>query len=106
MGVTHYAAYHSASHFADPDSFIPERWLEPREDRFKNDKRNVLQPFHVGPRNCIGQGLAMAEMRAILARVLWHFDVELCEESREWDNQRVFFLWEKGDMWVKLTRRE
>ncbi|KAE9370978.1 cytochrome P450 monooxygenase-like protein [Stipitochalara longipes BDJ] len=106
VGVNHYSAYHSESNFTDPDSFIPERWLEPREERFVGDKRNVLQPFHVGPRNCIGQGLAMAEMRAILARVLWHFDVELCEESKDWDNQKVFFLWEKGDMWVKLKKRQ
>ena len=47
----------------------------------------------------------MAEMRAILARVLWHFDAELCGESEEWDQQKVFFLWEKKDMWVKLTKR-
>ena len=47
----------------------------------------------------------MAEMRAILARVLWHFDFELCKESENWDRQKVFFLWEKGDMMVKLRRR-
>jgi cytochrome P450 len=104
--VNHYSAYHSPSNFSDPDTFIPERWLEPREEKFKDDKRNVLQPFLVGPRNCIGQGLAMAEMRAILTRVLWHFDVELCEESREWDKQKVYLLWEKGNMWVKLKKRQ
>ena len=106
VGVHHYAAYHSATNFTDPDSFIPVRWLEPREERFMGDKRNVLQPFHVGPRNCIGQGLAMAEMRAILARVLWHFDFELCKGSENWDQQKVYFLWEKGDLWVKITKRK
>ena len=47
----------------------------------------------------------MAEMRAILARVLWHFDFELCAESEGWDRQKVFLLWEKGDLWVRLTKR-
>ncbi|PMD53922.1 cytochrome P450 monooxygenase-like protein [Hyaloscypha bicolor E] len=105
VGVLQYGAFRSASNFADPDSFIPERWLEPREERFMEDKRNVLQPFSVGPRNCIGQGLAMGEMRAILARVLWHFDFELCKGSENWDQQKVFSLWEKGDLWVRISKR-
>jgi hypothetical protein len=48
----------------------------------------------------------MAEIRAILARVLWHFEFSLCEESENWDDQKVYVLWEKPDMWVKLRKRE
>lgn len=33
--------------------------------------------------------LAYAEMRLILARVLWNFDMELDPSSLEWDNQKV-----------------
>jgi len=106
VGVHQLAAYRSKDNFADPDSFIPERWFDDRDSRFASDKRAVLQPFSVGPRNCIGQGLAMAEIRAILARVLWHFEFELCEESGGWDDQKVYVLWEKPDLWVKLTKRE
>ncbi len=42
------------------------------------------------------------EMRIILARVVWGFDFEMCEESRGWDRQQVFILWEKGPLVVKL----
>jgi cytochrome P450 len=52
------------------------------------------------------QHLAMAEMRAILARVLWHFDIRLCEESQHWDQQKVFILWDKPDLFVKLGERK
>ncbi|KAI5926239.1 cytochrome P450 [Camillea tinctor] len=55
-----------------PDSFIPERWLD--EERFANDKKDMLQPFSYGPRNCIGKNLAYVEMRIVLARVLWNKD--------------------------------
>jgi cytochrome P450 len=48
----------------------------------------------------------MAEMRAILARVLCHFDFELCAESDNWDLQKVFFLWEKPDLWVRISKRK
>lgn len=37
-----------------PNEFIPERWLD-SDSRFQNDKREVLQPFSLGPRNCIGK---------------------------------------------------
>jgi len=41
-------------------------------------------------------------MRAILANVLWHFDFELCPESEGWSNQKVYGIWEKKDLFVKL----
>lgn len=50
----HYASYHSASNFAFPHDFLPERWLG-ENARFDQDKRDVLQPFSLGPRNCLGK---------------------------------------------------
>ncbi|TVY24378.1 Cytochrome P450 monooxygenase [Lachnellula hyalina] len=104
VGMSHFATYHSASNFTDPETFAPERWLDDRH--FASDKRSALQPFSVGPRNCIGQHLAMAEMRAILARILWHFDISLCEESARWNEQKVFIFWDKPDLMVTLKERK
>lgn len=43
-------------------------------------------------------------MRLILAKVLWHFDVELVQPGNEWmRDQRVFALWEKPALEVRLT---
>lgn len=42
-------------------------------------------------------------MRLILARLLWNFDLELMPESRNWNDQKIYTLWEKGAMDVKLT---
>lgn len=39
--------------FKDPLSFIPERWTG--DERFANDERSALQPFSVGPRDCLGK---------------------------------------------------
>lgn len=47
--------------------------------------------------------LAYAEMRLILAHVLWNFDLELATESENWADQKIFSLWEKGPLYVKLT---
>jgi cytochrome P450 len=51
--VTQWAAYHSPRNFYLPNEFIPERWLG--DPRFNDDNKAVLQPFHVGPRNCLGR---------------------------------------------------
>lgn len=48
--------------------------------------------------------LAYAEMRLILVRLLWHFDIELLPGSMNWYDQKVFIFWEKPDLDVKLTR--
>lgn len=101
VAVPQWASYQSSSNFRDPQKFVPERWLG--DPRYADDVRGVLQPFSVGPRNCIGRNLAYAEMRLIMARLLWNFDLELMPESEEWNKQRIYVLWEKGAVNVRLT---
>jgi len=101
VSVCHWAAYHSPHNFRDPDKFVPERWMG--DPRYDGDKVDAWQPFSFGPRNCIGRNLAYMEMRLILARLVWGFDLELFEESQGWaERQKVFILWDKGPLWVKL----
>ncbi|KAL6901067.1 cytochrome P450 [Trichoderma evansii] len=105
VGVWQWVNHHNPAHFRDAESFIPERWLG--DARFENDKRDAFMPFSVGPRNCIGYNLAYAEMRLILAKVVWNFDIELAEESIGWDmKSKVYMLWEKGPIYVQLTKRK
>jgi cytochrome P450 len=97
--VSQKAAYSSSLNFKDPESFIPERWLP--DTGYEDDKKEVMQPFSYGPRNCVGKNLAYHEMRIIFATVLWHFDLKLCQESESWSNQKVWSVWSKGPLWVK-----
>jgi cytochrome P450 len=53
--ASHWAVFHNEINFADPDSFVPERWLEDREKKYEGDKRDALMPFSAGRRNCIGK---------------------------------------------------
>jgi len=103
VSVQPYTTFRSESNFFDPESFIPERWQPGEDKRFSNDKRDALQPFSYGPRNCIGKALAYAEMYSLAARVLYNFDMELCPESETWLDQRAFIFWNKGPLWVKVT---
>lgn len=54
MGMAQYAVFRSPYNFKDPEIYLPERWLD-EEGPYKNDRREALQPFSFGPRNCIGR---------------------------------------------------
>lgn len=70
---------------------------------FRRDNRAASQPFSVGPRNCLGKAFALNEMRVILARMLWNFDMKLLPQSDGWERQRIFTLWDKGPLMVELN---
>jgi hypothetical protein len=42
-------------------------------------------------------------MRLILTHLLWKFDLELDPGCNSWNNQKVYILWEKSGLKVKLT---
>lgn len=64
-----------------------------------------MQPFSFGPRNCIGRNLAYAEMRTIMARLVFNFDLTLAPESKNWLDQKIYNLWQKPPLMVHLTPR-
>lgn len=49
-----WAGFHSPDNFTRPDEFIPERWLGDAKE-FEHDRKEALQPFSIGPRNCLGR---------------------------------------------------
>lgn len=54
--MSQHAANHSVRNFAEPEVYAPERWLEgERPGKYGRDRREVVQPFSFGPRNCLGK---------------------------------------------------
>jgi cytochrome P450 len=51
--VSQHAASHSTRNFKDPETYVPERWLG--DEKYADDKRDVVNPFSFGPRNCLGK---------------------------------------------------
>jgi len=62
-------------YFEEPEKFNPERW---KEIGNKIDPY-VFVPFSGGPRNCIGQHLAIAEAKVIISEFLERFDFKVKE---------------------------
>ncbi|KAI0855789.1 cytochrome P450 ClCP1 [Xylaria cubensis] len=105
--VNLWAAYRDPTNFHKPLEFIPERWMKDTPPEFMDDDKTVFKPFSVGPRDCIGKNLAWAQMRLILAHLVWNFDFLGIEPgSREWiERQKIFTLWAKLPLDISILPR-
>ena len=100
----------SPSLFHKPEDFIPERWLPgsrcPAEH--VNDRLSAIRPFGVGPRACIGRQVALAEMRLVLARLLWSFEMSVPEghgEVLDWKSLKTYLVVQREPVWANLRLR-
>jgi cytochrome P450 len=60
--------------FRRPDAFEPERWAD--RGKHATCPRYAHLPFSTGERVCVGQAVAMVELRNVVAAVLRDFRVE------------------------------
>lgn len=93
-----------ASSFHRPDDFVPERWLANAPPEFASDRKAAMQPFVVGSRDCLGRNLAYAEMRLILSKLFFYFDIEMDERRTKahWMDQTAHVSWNQTPLWAKL----
>lgn len=100
--VPHYTLHHNEGCYPDPFSYIPERWLPDQTPMYLAGYIEKAQAafcaFSIGPRGCIGRGLAYVELMTTLARCLWLYDIRLApgehsgegrQDEREWGRQRT-----------------
>jgi cytochrome P450 len=75
VGVPAYAIHHKEEYYPDPFYFNPSRWLA---DEVSTGEHNLAKsafcPFSIGPRGCIGKGVAYLELSVALARTVWLYD--------------------------------
>lgn len=76
--ITH-LIHRNEAFFPEPTAFMPERFLPestpfPDCQLFTAAGKDAWRPFEKGPRNCVGQELAMIETKVILAMTLGAFD--------------------------------
>ncbi|KAF2710683.1 putative RNA polymerase II mediator complex component Srb8 [Pleomassaria siparia CBS 279.74] len=108
ISIRPFVVLHSERYFKRSWDFIPERWL-PLKDRPKdhvNDCLSASQPFNLGPTSCIGKPLAWAEIRLVVAKVIWCFNVSMTEgRPFNWDTLKMMMVVEKEPLWLRLQRR-
>ncbi|KAL6794449.1 cytochrome P450 [Trichoderma sp. SZMC 28012] len=111
VSIQAYTMNRDPAYFHSATSFVPERWLSDsrtdQESPFFHDRLQVVQPFSDGPRACLGQHLAWAELRLILSKLIWVFDFEVVEDRKmRWEDLRTFLLVEKKPIEVRARLRD
>ncbi|QSZ33155.1 hypothetical protein DSL72_002741 [Monilinia vaccinii-corymbosi] len=120
VGVSAYGVHHQDKYFDDPFVYRPGRWLE---DEGENDGemegvksstgslQSAFIPFGFGRTSCIGKYLAYQEMKVILARLIWAFDMRLSTQEgvglgegkagmgRGRERKEEFQTWEQFTSW-------
>ncbi len=72
IALYYYGLHRSARYWKDPLAFNPGRFLTPDKD---GEKGKVFFPFGGGPRLCIGNNFAMAEMALFVQAFIHNFDL-------------------------------
>lgn len=86
IGVPHYAIHHNEAYYPDSWAYKPERWIV--DARFGVSEEDVARaqsafaPFSIGPRGCVGKALAMKEIMIVVGRLVWGYEMRICEGSR------------------------
>ena len=105
----HQWSTYRSKRFHRPHEFLPERWLaDSRTDPtspFYNDDLEAVQAFAVGKWSCIGKPLAYGELRLVLAKLVWHFNMDVAKSGRnvEWSDQKSWFVMQKEPFDICLT---
>lgn len=130
IGVPHYTIHHNPDYYPRPFTYLPERWIadsKPSSGDMVGEAdvavaQSAFCPFSIGPRGCIGKGLAYVEMMTTLARTLFLYDMRRAtgvidtaegKPGAEWGRHRqdelqlvdTFTSWKEGVM-VDFRRRD
>jgi cytochrome P450 len=73
MVLFYYGLHRDPKHWSEPTEFRPARFLK---KNFDKDQSKAYYPFGAGPRLCIGNNFAIAEMAIFLLRFIQDFSVE------------------------------
>jgi sterol 14-demethylase len=78
-----------AEDFRDPDSFSPERYLDPRAEDRENPWTWI--PFGAGRHRCVGAAFAMMQLKAIFSVLLreWEFELTLASDEYRNDHSKM-----------------
>ncbi|EFQ88238.1 hypothetical protein P3342_003493 [Pyrenophora teres f. teres] len=102
-----WAAQYNPSSYSAPYAFRPERWIVGEAGSTQESvalAESAFCAFSSGPRGCVGKNIAWLEMRIVIAKFIWTFEVIKDPESNlgggskggEWGRTREdqYQLWD------------
>ena len=101
--VMHQALHRNPNYWVRPDEFLPERWLVGPKDPLYPVK-DAWRPFEFGPRNCLGQELAMLEVKAVLILTCREFNIAAAYDEWDFEHPKAGPKTVKGDRMYQIER--
>ena len=107
VGINSWVINYDPANFVDPNTFLPERWLESKTlDETKLRAMNDLLMFNfgAGSRSCIGRHLSLMELHKVLPELFRTFDVQIAQPQSEWRETDHWFVQQEGPMYMLRPR--
>uniref|UniRef100_A0A4X2JQ35 Steroid 17-alpha-hydroxylase/17,20 lyase n=1 Tax=Vombatus ursinus TaxID=29139 RepID=A0A4X2JQ35_VOMUR len=76
-----WSIHHDPTEWDEPEQFKPERFLDKNKEQLIMPTASYF-PFGGGPRTCIGEFLARAELFLFLSWILQRFDLEVADDGK------------------------
>ncbi|XP_006035704.1 cytochrome P450 4F22-like isoform X2 [Alligator sinensis] len=96
--ISIFGTHHNPTVWPEPEVYNPHRFdLE----NSRNRSPLAFVPFSAGPRNCIGQNFALAELKVVLGLTLLRFTVRL-DESRPVQRKPALILRAEDGLWLQV----
>jgi len=96
LWTTSITMHRDSAYWPDAHAFQPERFLPENAEKLVPD---AYRPFEKGQRNCIGQELALIELKIVLALTVREFDVKAAYDELE-------TLDGDGSLWAKIPGKD
>ena len=69
--------------FPDPEQWNPDRWLMPSRSLDDDRTKELFMPFSKGSRACLGQNLAMMELKVTTAIMLMQTQISVAPGTND-----------------------
>jgi cytochrome P450 len=118
-----WSLHYDDDYYREPLEFLPERWIVGEAASTIESvelAQSAFCAFSTGPRGCVGKNMAWLEMRIVMAKAVWRYELKQDPDNNlgggslegEWGRQRddqyqtydIFVSNRKGPM-VKLKER-
>ena len=90
----------------DAAEFRPERWIDAETGKPNNNggagSNYALMTFLHGPRSCVGQGFAKAELRTLLAAWMLSFEFEMARPDEVLVPDGMVTVKPKGGLYLRV----
>lgn len=96
------ALHRDPVNFDSPAVFNPSRFLSATSSSEKTGARGLSAPFSLGPRNCVGQPLAMLEGPMVVAAIFERFANRITVHSDSKPHLEWVQTWKMADLYINI----